>query len=188
MTELLTQAEALWLDDLLDAETRLDIERQLNSAVDKDRILRNLVVATPILRGAIIRAVMRCLHFDPLALLAEGWCSARDIRACRNADKATGKPVVLKLGRHSIERDMHPTVTIDLGSEKSFDLNVGLSVAGYFEGIELTINNARLIAVGAGTCSLTLQIKVAKRTIVSRELKTLELPGEYRFAQPLAFR
>ncbi len=181
-------AEAIWLSDLLDATTRTDIEKQLNGAVDKDRVLRNLVVATPILRGAIIRAVMACLHFDPLVLLAEGWCTARDIRACRNADKVTGKPVVLKLGKHSIERDMYPAVTVDLGSEKSFDLNVGLNVAGTFEGIELTISDAKLVSVGSGICGLSLQIKVAGRTVVSKDLKTLELPGEYRFAQSLVLR
>jgi dihydroxyacetone kinase DhaKLM complex PTS-EIIA-like component DhaM len=177
-------AEALWLDDLLDGSTRVDIEKQLVGAIDKDRTLRNLVVATPILRGAIIRAVMACLHFDPLALLADGWCTARDIRACRNADK----PVVLKLGAHSIERDMHPAVTVDLGSEKSFALDVGLSLAGNFKGVELTISDSKLVSVGSGTCSLSLQIKVAGRTVVNQDLKTLELPGEYRFAQPLALR
>ncbi len=177
-------AEALWLDDLLDGPTRVDIEKQLVGAIDKDRTLRNLVTATPILRGAIVRAVMACLHFDPLALLAEGWCTARDIRAYRNADKA----VVLKLGAHSIERDMHPAVTVDLGSEKSFALDIGLSLAGNFKGVELTISESRLVSVGSGTCSLSLQIKVAGRTLVSKDLKTLDLPGEYRFAQPLALR
>ncbi len=180
--------EAIWLSDLLDVPTRTDIEKQLNGAVEKDRVLQNLVIATPILRGAIIRAVMACLHFDPLVLLAEGWSTARDIRACRNADKATGKPVVLKLGAHSLSRDMHPAITVNLGSEKSFALDVALSLTGMFEGVELTISESKLIAVGSGTCSLSLQIKVAKRTVVSRELKTLELPGEYRFAQPLALR
>lgn len=179
--------EAIWLDDLLDGPTRTDIEKQLVGAVDKDRVLRNLVIATPILRGAIIRAVMACLHFDPLVLLADGWCTARDIRACRNADK-TGKPVVLKLGAHSIERDMHPAVTIDLGSKKSFALDIGLSLAGHFKGVELTIRETNLVSVGSGTCTLTLQIKVAGRTVVSKDLKALDLPGEYRFAQPLALR
>lgn len=179
-------AEALWLDDLLDADTRTDIEKQLAGAIEKDRVLRNLVMGTPILRGAIIRAVMACLHFDPLALLADGWCTARDIRACRNADKETGKPVVLKLGAHSIERDMQPAVTVDLGSEKNFALDIGLSLAGNFKGVELTISGSKLVSVGSGTCSLSLQIKVAGRTVVSQDLKTLDLPGEHRFAQPLA--
>ncbi len=181
-------AEALWLDDLIDGATRTDIEKQLVGAIEKDRVLRHLVLTTPILRGAIIRAVMICLHFDPLVLLADGWCTARDIRACRNTDKATGKPVVLKLGAHSIERDMQPAVKVDLGSEKSFVLDIGLSLAGNFKGVELTISDSKLVSVGSGICSLSLQIKVAGRTVVSKDLKALDLPGEYRFAQPLALR
>jgi hypothetical protein len=45
-----------------------------------------------------------------------------------------------------------------------------------------------MVSVGSGTCRLSLQIRVAGRTMVSRDLQTLELPGEYRFAQPLALR
>jgi|GEM_PF-1192087 len=185
MSETLTPAaEALWLDGLLDAETRSDIEKQINGAIDKDRTLRNLVMATPILRGAINRAVMACLHFDPLVLLADGWCAARDIRASRKA----GQPVVLKLGAHGLSRDMRPAVTIDLGSEKSFALNVALSLTGYFEGVELTISDSKLLSVGSGTCRLSLQIKVADRTVTGKDLKMLHLPGEYRFVQPLDLR
>jgi hypothetical protein len=189
MSEALTPAaEALWLDGLLDTETRSNIEKQINGAIDKDRSLRNLVMTTPILRGAINRAIMACLHFDPLALLADGWCAARDIRASRNAGKGTGRPVVLKLGPHSLSRDMQPAVTVDVGSEKSFVLDIGLSLAGSFEGVELTISDSKLVSVGSSTCRLSLQIRVAGRTVVSRDLQTLELPGEYRFAQPLALR
>jgi len=185
MSETLTPAaEALWLDSLLDAEMRRDIEKQVNGAIDKDRTLRNLVMTTPILRGAINRAIMACLHFDPLALLADGWCAARDIRASRNA----GKAVVLKLGAHSLSRDMQPAVTVDVGSEKRFVLDIGLGLIGAFDGVEVTISDSKLVSVGSGTCRLSLQIRVANRTVVSRDLQTLDLPGEYRFAQPLALR
>ena len=189
MTDTLDLAtDILWLDDLLESETLTDIEKQLVKAIDKDRTLHDLVIATPILRAAIVRAVMKCLHVDPLAVLADGWCAARDIRACRNADKATGKPVVLKLGLHSISRDMRPAIIINLGSEKRFTLGLTLGLAGIFEGVELTISESKLVSVGSGTCNLSLQIKVAGRTVISRTLKTLALPGEYRFAEPIVLR
>ena len=188
LTTETTAAGAIWFDDLIDAESRAEIEKEVIEAANRDRVLRDLILTTPILRSAILRAVTAALHFDPLALLADGWCTAKDIRAaCREIGK-TDAPIVLKLSSHSIERDIHPAIKVSIGFEKSFDLDVGLGLAGTFDGIALTIRDSRLESVGAGTCGLALLVRVAGRPVISRDIKTLDLPGEYRFAQPLALR
>jgi hypothetical protein len=183
-----TMMEALWLDDLIDPVTRGDLEKQVVAAAEKDKGLRSLILATPILRGAILRAVTARLHVDPLALLADGWCTAKDIRAVIRDARKSDKPIVLKLAPHSIERDIRPTITVDIGKSHSFELDVGLGLAGHFEGLELTVIDEKLVSVGSGTCRLSLQTSVAGHTVMSREIKTIALPGEYRFAQPLALR
>jgi len=178
--------EALWLDDLIDPVTRGDLEKQVALAAEKDRGLRSLMLATPILKGAILRAVTACLHVDPLALLADGWCTAKDIRIAAREVRKSDKPLVLKLASHSIERDIRPAIKVNIGKEHSFDLDVGLGLAGHFDGLELTIADSKLVSVGSGTCKLVLQTSVAGHTVMSRDLKTITLPGEYLFAQPPA--
>jgi hypothetical protein len=186
VTAEIPPAGILWFDDLIDRATRVDIEKQVIDTADKDRALRDLMLTTPVLRGAILRAVTACLHFDPLTLLADGWCTAKDIRAaCREAGQ-TDAPIVLKLSSHSIERDIRPAIKIRIGVEKSFELDVGLALAGTFDGIALTIRDSKLESVGAGTCGLSLLVRVAGRTLINRDIKTINLPAEYRFAQPLA--
>jgi hypothetical protein len=138
------------------------------------------------LRGAILRAVTAGLHIDPLALLADGWCTARDIRAAAREARQSETPLVLRLAPHSIERDIRPAVTVSVGKSHSFDLDVGLSLAGHFDGVELTLRDGRLVSVGSGTCRLALQTTVAGRTVMRRDITQIELPGEYLFAQPLA--
>jgi hypothetical protein len=188
LTTETSAAGAIWFDDLIDAETRAEIEKEVIEAANRDSVLRDLILTTPILRSAILRAVTAALHFDPLALLADGWCTAKDIRAaCREGGK-TGAPIVLKLSSHSIERDIHPAIKVTIGFEKSFDLDVGLGLAGTFDGITLTIRDSKLESVGAGTCGLSLLLRVAGRPVISRDITTLDLPAEYRFAQPLALR
>ncbi|MFT4076688.1 MAG: hypothetical protein QM647_14285 [Asticcacaulis sp.] len=183
-----TASEVLWFDDLIDRETRADIEKQVVETADKDRRLRDLILTTPILRSAILRAVTAALHFDPLVLLADGWCTARDIRAaCREAGKSEAL-VVLRLSSHRIERDIRPAIKVSTGAEKSFELDVGLGLAGTFDGIALTVRDNRLESVGEGTCDLALLIRVGGRTVISKDIRTIDLPAEYRFAQPLALR
>lgn len=185
MTTETATPKTLWLDDLIDQNIRADIEKQVIETADKDRPLRDLILTTPILRSAILRAVTAALHFDPLVLLADSWCKAPDIRAaCRETGKSDAN-VVLRLSSHRIERDIRPVIKVVTDAEKSFELDIGLGLAGTFDGIALTVRDNRLESVGEGTCDLALLIRVGGRT-VSKDIKRIVLPAEYLFAQPLA--
>lgn len=176
----------LWLDDMVDATTYAEIAQRTSEAADRDAGLRRLMAATSLLRHAVERAVAAALRVDPLQLLADGWATADDIRAFKAAGRP-GQPVVLKLGAHSMERDLKPAITVDMGARRRFNLDMALTVTGAFEGVEISIVEGRLVSVGAGTCSLSLCVKVAGTAVApDKTLKSLHLPAEYRFLQPIA--
>ncbi len=178
--------EHIWLDTLLDDDTKTDVEKRAAEAADKDYALRRLTAGLPLLRDIVARAVSACLHVDPLSILADAWCTADDIRTYRDAVGANTKPVVLKLGGHSIERDIRPVITVEAGAAKSFALDMAVTLGGAFEGVELSILKGKLISVGAGTCSLSLRLKAGEQAATPwKTLKSIQLPAEYRFAQPL---
>lgn len=173
----------IWLDGLLDENAKADVETHAAEAADKDYALRRLTAGLPLLRDLVARAVSACLHVDPLAVLADAWCTADDIREYRTAIGGKDKPVVLKLGGHSIERDIRPTVVIDA---KRFALGMAVTLGCAFEGVELSILKGHLVSVGSGTCSLSLRLKAGEQAATPwKTLKSLQLPAEYRFAQPL---
>jgi len=63
---------------------------------------------------------------------------------------------------------------------------MALTLGGAFEGVEISIVQGQVVSVGAGTCSLSLQIKVAGEAVTPpRLLTSLRLPAEYRFMQPV---
>ncbi len=175
--------QSIWLDSLLDDETRADVETRAAEAADKDYALRRLTAGLPLLRDLVARAVSACLHVDPLAVLADAWCTADDIHGYRETMRDKDKPLVLKLAAHSIERDIRPTVVIDA---KRFALGMAVTLGGAFEGVELSIQKGHLISVGSGACSLSLRLKAGEQAASPwKTLQFLQLPAEYRFAQPL---
>lgn len=177
----------LWLDDMVDADTFADIEKHAAETADKDARLRKLMAGSSLLRHAISRAISNALHIDPLQLLADGWSTADDIRAFNDAGHPTGKPVVLRLGAHSIERDLKPALTIDLGAQRRFDLDIALALSGAFNGVEISILQGKLISVGAGTCGFSMCVKALGQPVTQwKTLKSFALPAEYRFMQPLS--
>ena len=176
----------LWLDDLVDTDTYAEITQRTSDAADRDAGLRRMMAGTSLLRHAIERAVAAALRVDPLQLLADGWATADDIRAFKTAGQP-GQPVILRLGAHRIERDLKPAITVDVGARHYFALDMALTVSGVFEGVELAILQGKLVSVAAGTCSLSLCIKVAGEVVTpEKTLKSLHLPAEYRFLQPIS--
>ncbi|MGZ3306605.1 MAG: hypothetical protein ACXU8U_12160, partial [Asticcacaulis sp.] len=169
------------------ADTFADIEKHAAQAADKDARLRKLMTGSSLLRHAITRAISASLHVDPLQTLADGWSTAQDIRAFKDAANPTGKPVVLRLGAHSIERDLKPALTIDLGAQKRFNLDIALALSGSFNGVEISILQGKLISVGTGTCAFSLCVKaLGQQATQWKTLKSIVLPAEYRFLQPLS--
>jgi len=176
----------LWLDDMIDAGTYAELEQRTSDAADRDVALRRLMAGASLLRNAVMRAVAAATHVDPLQILADGWATDDDIKAFRDAG-TPGRPVVLKLGEHSIERDLKPAIEVELGGKKRIALDMALTLSGAFEGVEISLVQGKLVSVGAGTCSLSIQIKVADEAVTPlKTLKSLQLPAEYRFMQPLA--
>ena len=181
-------SQPIFLSDLFDANDKAALERQVAEAVVSDGALKGLVAGNAALSGAIVKAVTGAMHFEPLAVLAEGWRTARAIHAYRDPAKyPPDTTAILKLGKHSIERDIKPEITIKLGADQHFPLDLAMTLSGVFEGIELFIRNGKILAVGSGTCHLALSFKVAGHGVTERKtLATLKLPGAYEFVQPLA--
>ena len=179
---------AIYLDDLLHDDDLAALKKQVAAAIAGDSQLKAMADATPTLGGVVGEKLVSSLHLDPVAVLADGWCTAKAIHGWRDPEKTPpGKPQVLKLGKHSIARDIRPTITVKLGAEHSFPLNLAVTLSGIFEGVELTIAGGKIRSVGCGTCQLAIGFKVGGRPVTEpKTLTSFKLPGEYVFAQPLA--
>ncbi|MFT3996519.1 MAG: hypothetical protein QM667_03860 [Asticcacaulis sp.] len=174
------------ISDLLTPEAHKRLEAQITRTAEKDRALRRFLNGAPLAKGIVTAALDTALRADPFALLAEGWRTSKDIRKFHAGERAQlGEPVVLKLGAHDIERDLMPEVVVNVGAERRFPLKLALTLSGGFEGVELSILDGDLTAIGSGHCRLSLKVRVAGRTVESITLGKLSLPGEHRLTPAL---
>lgn len=180
-------ATSLWLDELLPAEAL----RQLGGAIGAcaGTAARGLpMTASPMVAGAIQDLVASALHLDVLALLAQGWGLAAEIRGYRDTSKhPKGSVGVVKLGAHSIQRDVKPVIVLDFGGSHRFPVDVAIRLEAAFRGVELSIQDACITAVGCGSCDLSVQPRIAGNALCdARRLEAWRLPGRHTFAPPIA--
>jgi hypothetical protein len=163
--------DTLWLDRVLGPDGMEKLGRRIAEAGAEGE--------SQLFRGAVASEVKSCLHVDVLAFLADGWRTAGEIRdAARD-----GGTTVLKLGAHSVSREMKPVLTIS-GLRKPLDIAVVFT--GTFEGVELSVADGALAGLGSGTCDLEIAFELAGRPLQDPiTLKQWKMPGEYRFDPPL---
>lgn len=177
----------LWLDEALGPEGTDALAQRLADAGAKDKKLQTPLIPEPMLRAAVMAALKPILHVDVLAFLAESWRTADEIRAARVTDPPD-KPVIVKLAKHSITRELKPVIEVTIGAPMRVPLDVTIALTGTFDGLALSIASGCVQSVGAGKCDLAMQVKLAGEATLEKPvtLKTWKLPGEHRFTPPLS--
>ncbi len=178
--------ETLFLDTVLGPDAATDIGSAIAATANLGA--RGLDIASSALvKQAIDTTVAAALHVDLIALLAEGWVLARDIADYGDPEKhPEGTTAVLKLGEHSVERDIKPVITIDLGTTHRFPVDLVIGVTGTFRGIEIAIRDAAILSVGSGTCDIAVGLTLAGKDLWTRTLADWRLPGVHVFTRPIA--
>ena len=171
------------LGDLLGAKT---VQSLTQTVADVAMKTGSLASAGPLLKGAVEQAVGAALDMDVLAFLADAWTTAREIHALKKPDRPDAVSIV-KLGKHSITRELKPVVHVRIGAETDVPLDIALALIGAFEGIELSVGGGAILAVGSGACNLSLEFRLAEETVGEPvKLGAWKLPGEHRFTPPVA--
>ncbi len=178
--------ETLWLDAIVPGAAMARLTAQAGAAAAAGAQALSLG-GSPMVTQSIAELVGSSLHLDLLALFAEGWASAAKIRDYRDAKKhPAGTLAVLKLGAHSIKREVKPVIVIDLGGAHRFPVDVAIEIKGSFRGIELSIQDSEITAVGSGTCDIGVEPKLAGVAVCEPIiLKSWKLPGRRVFKTPI---
>ncbi len=113
-----------------------------------------------VLRWSAIRETVadhiaaRLGELDPLALLAQAWCKATELRQVAADTRASGGTSRVTLGSHSIAKTVYPVVTLSLGPIQSPPLRFTLTVSGTFGLVDLLVSKGRLVSCTPGDLTL----------------------------------
>lgn len=128
-----------------------------------------------------VYAVMDC---DVFELLARAWCTARELHEYKDDVRhPRGQQSTLFLGQHSVTVLVHPILSVNIGPIRCAPLRFNLELAADFRSAELSILDGHIVAVAAGDCSVSAQLKYGSVAlhdkVKSRDVK-LARPLELR--------
>lgn len=139
-------------------------------------------VSIPLLGDRMLTAIDEELaSFDVLGAFAQGWSKARELAAI-----PAGKRTHVRLGKHTVEQDLHPTLTFRLGPVASDPLRFTLTLQAEIEAVELKIVDRHITRVGGGQFNLGAVLKYAEQELGGGDrLWRCKIPGDYKFKTPI---
>jgi hypothetical protein len=162
-----------------------DIERQLRDEPGSvDTSLPGF--AKRMIGDRATRAARSSLNCDIFEVLAKGWCFAREMHRYTDPQKyPPDQETIVKLGEHTVATALHPVVTAMYAGQKLLSLRFTLELSGKFHASMLTIRNGRIICIGAGDCSVSLQLKYRSTRLHDPiESRTVKLDGVFFLPEP----
>jgi hypothetical protein len=98
-------------------------------------------------------AIRDALDCDVFALLARGWCFARELSKYKNeTEYPPDRKTLVYLGKHALATEVHPVVTLYIGPIECRPLRFTVEVKANFDSAALVIQKAAIIGIAAGEC------------------------------------
>ena len=138
------------------------------------------------LDAPVSAAIHGALDRNVLEMLAEGWCSARELR---EVAKATRRPAGTRaewvLGKHTVTTSVHPVLQIAVPGGRYDALRFTLELSAEINAVQLSILGGHIVSATGIECTLVAQLKYGDAKLhtpqKSRKFKPL---GEYAFNTP----
>ena len=91
------------------------------------------------------------------------------------------------LGKHKLKQELNPILAIKIGSREELRLKFTLELMAEFKSARLDIRGGQIIAIGAGECSVDMQLKYGQHNLhPAINLAKIELPAERKLKSPLS--
>jgi hypothetical protein len=170
------------LDVLLGEDTLSNAGQKAKEVLAEDHAGKWARVAIPLLGDRMLAAIDERLEgFDLLGVFAQGWSKSRELAAI-----PAGKRTHVRLGKHVVEQDLHPTLTFRLGHLTSDPLRFTLTLQAEIEAVELKIVDRHITRIGGGQFSLGALLKYGEQLLGGgKHLWRRDIPGDYKFAAPI---
>jgi hypothetical protein len=130
--------------------------------------------------------IHEALNVDAFGLLARGWSMARELE--KYADPKLHPPDERSdvfLGEHTLTSTAQPEIVVTVAGVRFRPITLTLELNANFRSAALTIQNGHIIALHAGDCWISAQLKFEDQDLHDPlESKRLQLPGEVTFTPP----
>jgi hypothetical protein len=162
------------------------VESAVKDELKEDPEVKGLTLAWSVIGSELEGALRSVLDCDALELLGQAWAAADALQAYADpALHAPGEAAIVELGAHDFVREIHPVVTVTIGSCASKELRFTISLAAHFGGVALSIRDGHVTGGRTGDASVSAELKYGEILLhEAGEAKKMALPGRFAFAAP----
>jgi hypothetical protein len=130
--------------------------------------------------------IQKSLDCDVFSLLARGWGLARELKSYTDRSRyPPGTTSVVYLGEHSVTTEVHPVLTLVIGSIECRPLRFTVVLKGHFRSAALVIRDGCITGLDSGDCSVSAQLKYGEVPLHKEaESRHVILPGHLVFSPP----
>ncbi|MHC9293355.1 hypothetical protein ACRCUN_12865 [Mycobacterium sp. LTG2003] len=141
-------------------------------------------------RHAVERAVAdevgELLDLDLRDLAVAGWNRYGDLmKAARRSRDTPKSKEYVSLATHQITSSHRPTVEVFINGTSAAVIDVKLDVTFEMAGVVAVVQDARLIEVQSGNCTVTATLAVGKAVVAKRQ-RQFDVPGAIRLKNGVA--
>ncbi len=120
-------------------------------------------------------AVKDALDCDLFETLAKAWSKARELHEYKDRKKhPPGERSTVFLGEHKLSAKLHPVLDLKFAALGHARLRFTVELKAKFRCADLTIQDGRIVEIGAGDCQATAQLKYGA-TNLHKELKSRQV-------------
>lgn len=131
-------------------------------------------------------AVREALDCDLFEILAQAWCKVRALHEYTDETRhPRDEKSVVHLGEHEFPTTIPIVLTAMIGPIPGPTLRFALELIAHFNSAALSIRGGHIIAIAAGDCLVSAQLKYGKVDLHdAAQSRKVTLPGRIRFDAP----
>ena len=143
-------------------------------------------IDAPAIGDALQSGLDSVLNVELSAIVAGAWLKTEMLRDYR--DKSLANPaetMTVALSEHTIQSTHRPSIDILVNNKRIDGLALEIGIEMVFEGLALTIQNGRVMAIRPGTCTCSGRISCKDITLLESKGTPVALPGVWSLGEGL---
>ena len=141
-------------------------------------------IDAPAIGDALQSGLDSVLNVELSAIVAGAWLKTEMLRDYR--DKSLANPaetMTVALSEHTIQSTHRPSIVILVNNKRIDGLALEIGIEMVFEGLTLTIQNGRVMAIRPGTCTCSGRISCKDITLLESKDTPVALPGVWSLGE-----
>jgi hypothetical protein len=176
---------ALMVNELL-PDTFQRMEGVVRDELSKDPAMGVASRVWGLIGSTATGAIRSRLNFDVVELLGRGWSVARELHEYKDPNKhPPNQSSIVYLGQHNMKTEVHPVLTLMIGSIQSPELRFTLEMTAHINSVALSIRDGHITGLGTGDCFVEAQLKYREIALHDPiKSRKVNLPGHRDFKPP----